>query len=68
MTITLFICRRNVTCHKCHVKARYECKVCTLPLCTDHARKVGDEPRCATHAPMTTNSTMPKPPGRKVET
>ncbi len=61
----LFICKRSQTCHKCKCKARHECAVCQLPLCTDHVRKIGNEHWCATHAPMTTNPAMPKPVGRK---
>ena len=62
--IDVFVCGPKATCYKCRLKARCVCTVCAKGMCITHARKVGDEHRCATHAPMTTNPAMPKPIGR----
>jgi hypothetical protein len=61
--IELFVCRREV-CFSCGARARARCSdsKCGKPLCDTHIRKVGDEIRCATHAPMTINHSMPRPP------
>ena len=66
--VDIFICKRREQC-VCGATARARCGVdgCGKSLCDKHARKVGDEPRCAKHAPMTTNPTMPRPPPRMVE-
>lgn len=66
--VDLFICRRREQC-ACGATAMVRCGEdgCDKPLCGQHMRKVGNDPRCAKHAPMTTNPTMPRPPPRRVE-
>ena len=65
--IDIFICGRGLSekCHACPASARTRCAVCKKGLCQTHERKKDGEPRCATHAPMTENPNMPKPPGRR---
>ena len=67
--ITIIMCGRGrrEQC-ACGAEARVSCAVdgCGKPLCDHHARKVGNEPRCAKHAPMTINASMPRPPTKKV--
>ncbi len=65
--VELFICRRE-TCISCGARARTQCTIaeCEKPLCDVHARKVGTESRCAKHAPMTINHSMPRPPPRRI--
>ncbi len=66
--VDLFICGQKREC-SCGLKARAKCGVegCEKWLCDTHLRKVGNEPRCAKHAPMTVNHAMPRPPPRMVE-
>lgn len=64
----IFSCGNKRMCFSCGRTARARCAVegCGRDLCEDHLRKVGNEARCAKHAPMTTNETMPRPPRRIV--
>ena len=68
-TITFFACGRGAarpTCHRCSRGFTQICGApgCDLHLCDDHARSLDGTPRCSAHAPSTTTSTMPRPPGR----
>lgn len=61
--LTIFMCGKRLVCFSCGRPARASCTAegCARDLCVDHARKVGGDYRCAKHAPMTTNHSMPKP-------
>jgi hypothetical protein len=62
----VFLCGPKPTCFSCGRAARAKCSFegCDRPLCEDHLRKVGGDPRCAKHAPMPVNESMPRPPRR----
>jgi hypothetical protein len=68
--VDLFVCGSSRSeCHACKSTARASCQFgeCGKPLCDTHMRKVGNESRCAQHAPMTINKSMPKPPARRLD-
>lgn len=66
--VSIFICGvKRPPCPACPAPSRAVCSApnCGRPLCATHVRYVDKAPRCATHAPMTSNPSMPRPPRRR---
>ncbi len=68
-TVTLFVCTRGSRpvvppCSRCARDSSTTCASCEALLCGEHARHIGAEVRCATHAANQVSASMPRPPGR----